>query len=122
MRFRPPRPAIKNLRATEGIRSNTVTAGQTTYGHRFLAPAPIKVRRFDDYVQALEKAKVVLDLDRRKDIIKADAEHLAFAQGLTLIEDEGLLEEVAGLVLFLLSDEGRYMTGAELAIDGGSSL
>ena len=78
--------------------ANTITSGQTTYGHRFLAPAAIKVRRFDDYVTALEKAKVVLDLDRRKDIIRADAEHLAFAQGLSVIADEGLLEEVAGLV------------------------
>jgi glycyl-tRNA synthetase beta chain len=78
--------------------ANTVTSGQTTYGHRFLAPAPIKVRRFDDYVTALEKAKVVLDLDRRKDIIRADSDNLAFAQGLSVIHDEGLLEEVAGLV------------------------
>ncbi len=78
--------------------ASTVESGQTTYGHRFLAPAPIKVRRFDDYVQALEKAKVVLDLDRRKEIIRADAEHLAFAQQLTVITDDGLLEEVAGLV------------------------
>jgi glycyl-tRNA synthetase beta chain len=77
---------------------NAVHSGQTTYGHRFLAPAPIKVRRFDDYVTALEKAKVVLDLDRRKDIIRADADNLAFAQGLSVIADEGLLEEVAGLV------------------------
>src|SRR4051812_2504774 len=44
------------------FKANTVQSGQTTYGHRFLAPAPIRVRRFDDYVQALEKAKVVLDL------------------------------------------------------------
>ena len=78
--------------------SNELTSGQTTFGHRFLAPDAIKVRRFDDYVTALERAKVVLDLDRRKDIIKTDAEQLAFAQGLTIIADEGLLEEVAGLV------------------------
>ena len=81
-----------------GFRSNTVISGQTTYGHRFLAPAPIRVKRFDDYVQALEKARVVLDIDRRKEIIRADADSLAFAQGLTVIHDEGLLEEVAGLV------------------------
>jgi len=81
-----------------GFRSNTVASGQTTYGHRFLAPAPIRVKRFDDYVQALEKARVVLDIDRRKEIIRADADSLAFAQGLTVIHDEGLLEEVAGLV------------------------
>src|SRR5690606_3179908 len=78
--------------------SNEISAGQTTYGHRFLAPDAIRVRRFDDYVTALERAKVVIDLDRRKDIIKTDAEQLAFAQGLTVIADEGLLEEVAGLV------------------------
>ena len=63
-----------------------------------MAPAPIHVRRYDDYVDALQKAKVVLDADRRKAIILADAKDLAFAQGLTLVEDEGLLEEVAGLV------------------------
>jgi glycyl-tRNA synthetase beta chain len=73
-------------------------AGDVTWGHRFLAPQPIHVRRFDDYVDALQKAKVVLDADRRKAIILADAKNLAFAQGLTLVEDEGLLEEVAGLV------------------------
>jgi glycyl-tRNA synthetase beta chain len=78
--------------------SNMVASGQTTFGHRFLAPDAIRVKRFDDYVQALEKAKVVLDIDRRKDIIKADADNLAFAQGLSVIHDDGLLEEVAGLV------------------------
>jgi glycyl-tRNA synthetase beta chain len=78
--------------------SSTLESGQTTFGHRFLAPDAIKVRRFDDYVAALERAKVVLDIDRRKDIIRTDAEQLAFAQGLTVIADEGLLEEVAGLV------------------------
>ena len=78
--------------------SNAIESGQTTYGHRFLAPAAIRVRRFDDYQQALEKARVVLDIDRRKDIIRTDAEQLAFAQGLTVIADDGLLEEVAGLV------------------------
>ncbi|MBU1336774.1 MAG: glycine--tRNA ligase subunit beta [Alphaproteobacteria bacterium] len=78
--------------------SNELASGQTTFGHRFLAPEPIRVRRFDDYAAALERAKVVLDIDRRKDIIQTDAEQLAFAQGLTVIADEGLLEEVAGLV------------------------
>ena len=73
-------------------------SGDVTFGHRFMAPAPIHVRRYDDYVDALTKARVVLDADRRKAIILADAKDLAFAQGLTLIEDEGLLEEVAGLV------------------------
>ncbi len=61
-------------------------------------PVPISVRRFDDYVPKLEAANVVLDADRRKDIILHDARDRAFALGLELVEDEGLLEEVAGLV------------------------
>jgi glycyl-tRNA synthetase beta chain len=77
----------------DGIRS-----GDVTYGHRFHAPGPITVRRFDDYAAKLEAAKVVIDAERRKKIILADAQNLAFASGLELIEDEGLLEEVAGLV------------------------
>ncbi|MER8910504.1 glycine--tRNA ligase subunit beta [Mesorhizobium sp. M0854] len=77
----------------DGIRS-----GNVTYGHRFHAPGAITVRRFDDYVARLETAKVVLDADRRKEIILADARNLAFASGLDLVEDEGLLEEVSGLV------------------------
>src|SRR5215217_8295019 len=75
-----------------------IEAGDVTYGHRFLAPEPIRVRRFDDYAPALERAKVVLDADRRKDVILHDARDVAFAQGLELVEDDGLLEEVAGLV------------------------
>jgi glycyl-tRNA synthetase beta chain len=74
-------------------------AGNVTYGHRFLGDGkPITVRRFDDYVAKLEKAKVVLDADRRKEIILSDAQNIAFASGLELVEDDALLEEVSGLV------------------------
>jgi glycyl-tRNA synthetase beta chain len=75
-----------------------IAAGDVTRGHRFLSPAPFKVRRFDDYVKKLEQAKVVLDRARREQMILADARNLAFAQGYGLVEDPGLLTEVAGLV------------------------
>jgi glycyl-tRNA synthetase beta chain len=75
-----------------------IKAGDETRGHRFMAPQPFKVRRFEDYAAKLEKAKVVLDPERRKEMILADAKNLAFAQGYELLEDAGLLEEVAGLV------------------------
>lgn len=75
-----------------------VEAGQTTYGHGFMAPAAINVRRFEDYEAKLQAAKVVLDPQARKDIILADAKQLAFAQGYELVEDQVLLDEVAGLV------------------------
>jgi glycyl-tRNA synthetase beta chain len=75
-----------------------IAAGQTTYGHRFMAPSAISVRRFEDYDAKLLDAKVVLDPERRKDVILTDAKQLAFAQGFELVEDQGLLDEVAGLV------------------------
>ena len=79
--------------AVDGIK-----AGDETRGHRFMAPQPFKVRRFEDYSEKLDKAKVVLDPERRREMILADAKNLAFAQGYELVEDAGLLEEVAGLV------------------------
>ena len=86
-----------------------IAAGDVTYGHRFLAdPAPIRVRRFDDYVPALEAARVVLDADRRMAIIETEAKNLAFAQGLELVEDPALLEEVAGLVEWPVVLMGRF--------------
>jgi glycyl-tRNA synthetase beta chain len=77
---------------------NGITSGQTTRGHRFMAPAEISVRRFEDYEAKLFAAKVVLDPQRRKDVILADAKELAFAQGFELVEDPVLLDEVSGLV------------------------
>jgi glycyl-tRNA synthetase beta chain len=85
-------PDVVNF-AVDGI-----AAGQTTFGHRFMAPGPISVRRFEDYEAKLLDAKVVLDAERRKDTILTDARQLAFAQGFDLVEDQGLLDEVAGLV------------------------
>jgi glycyl-tRNA synthetase beta chain len=75
-----------------------IAAGNETRGHRFLAPQPFAVRRLADYLQKLAKAKVVPDAERRRDIILTEAKQLAFAQGLELVEDDGLLAEVAGLV------------------------
>jgi glycyl-tRNA synthetase beta chain len=75
-----------------------IAAGNETRGHRFMAPQEFTVRRLDDYLQKLEKAKVVPDAERRRDIILTEAKQLAFAQGLELVEDDGLLAEVAGLV------------------------
>jgi glycyl-tRNA synthetase beta chain len=91
-----------------------VVAGNITYGHRFHAPQAITVKRFDDYISNLEKAKVILDADRRKEIIASDAANLAFASGLELVEDQALLEEVSGLVewpqVLMGSFEEDYLT------------
>ncbi|WP_375589125.1 glycine--tRNA ligase subunit beta [Hoeflea alexandrii] len=81
-----------------GFKIDDLVAGNTTSGHRFHAPDSFTVRRFDDYSEKLERARVVLDAERRKEIIASDARNLAFASGLELVEDEGLLDEVSGLV------------------------
>jgi glycyl-tRNA synthetase beta chain len=81
-----------------GFEIDDLVAGNTTSGHRFHAPDSFTVRRFDDYSEKLERARVVLDAERRKEIIASDARNLAFASGLELVEDEGLLDEVSGLV------------------------
>ena len=75
-----------------------IASGSTTRGHRFLSTKAIEVRRFEDYAQKLHKAHVIVDASARAETIRAEAKNLAFAQGLAMIEDEGLLREVAGLV------------------------
>src|SRR6516165_9202554 len=88
-----------------------VAVGNETRGHRFMAPAPFTVRRLDDYLHKLDKAKVVPDAERRRDIILTEAKQLAFAQGLELVEDEGLLAEVAGLVEWPVVLMGSFEQG-----------
>ncbi len=87
-----------------------IVASNVTRGHRFMAPAPFTVKRLDDWMAKLEAAKVVADRERRKDIIRADAKDLAFARGLDLVEDEGLLDEVAGLVEWPVVLMGSFET------------
>ena len=75
-----------------------IAASDTSRGHRFMAPGAFSVAGFDDYVAKLKKAHVLLDHAERAGHIRNEAANLAFAQGLELVEDEGLLSEVAGLV------------------------
>ena len=77
----------------DGIRS-----GNITHGHRFMGAENIEVRRFEDYALKLAKNFVLVDASARVETIRTEARNLAFAQGLELIEDEGLLKETAGLV------------------------
>ncbi len=75
-----------------------IKSGNTTYGHRFMAPDAITVHRLEDYEVSLERAKVMVDAEVRMQSILADARTLCQAQGLELVEDDALLAEVAGLV------------------------
>ena len=79
--------------AVDGIK-----AGATTEGHRFMASGRFAVTGFEDYAAKLKAAKVMLDPAERAEHIRNDAAQMAFAQGLEIVEDAGLLAEVAGLV------------------------
>lgn len=84
-----------------------IEAGNTTRGHRFLAPDEIEVSGFEDYQTKLARAHVVLDPAARADTIWHDATNMAFAAGLEVVEDAGLLAEVAGLVEYPVVLMGR---------------
>ncbi|WP_170331009.1 glycine--tRNA ligase subunit beta [Ruegeria arenilitoris] len=75
-----------------------ITSGDTTAGHRFMAPNRFSVTSFDDYAAKLKRAFVVLNPTDRAEHIWNDAQNMAFAAGLEVVEDKGLLAEVAGLV------------------------
>jgi glycyl-tRNA synthetase beta chain len=76
-----------------------IESGNVTQGHRFMGSGqPFKVRDFEEYAEKLEKHYVVLDVEERKYRIVDAAKTLCFARNLELVEDAGLLDEVAGLV------------------------
>ena len=86
----------------EGIQSTN-----TTEGHRFLSKGRFPVTGFDDYAVKLKRAHVVLDQTEREAAISQGAQNLAFAAGLELVEDRGLLTEIAGLVEWPVPLMGR---------------
>ena len=75
-----------------------IVSGRETEGHRFMAPGAFEVTSFDDYEAKLKRAHVVLDATERAEAIWQDATNQAFANGLEVVDDKGLLAEVAGLV------------------------
>ena len=75
-----------------------IAAGDTTRGHRFMAPDAFRVTGFDDYAAKLRRAKVMLDPAEREAAIRQEAANLAFARGWEIMPDEGLMTELAGLV------------------------
>ncbi len=90
-----------------------IRAGDKTRGHRFLAPGEISARHFDNYAKSLWAAKVMLDAEQRREVIRTDAASLTFARGLEVVDDNGLIEETANLVewpVVLLGDyDDRFL-------------
>ncbi|MAU40485.1 MAG: glycine--tRNA ligase subunit beta [Kordiimonas sp.] len=85
-----------------------LTSSRTTRGHRFLAPDVLEIANYADYKEKLSNAYVLLDADARKALIDEQARALATAQGLALVDDEGLLNEVVGLAEWPVPLLGRF--------------
>jgi glycyl-tRNA synthetase beta chain len=109
--FRWVRPLTSAICLLDGrvlpLDLGAVPVGATTFGHRFLAPAPIAVTDFADYAEKLRAAYVVLDPAVRRQKIAADLALTAKGEGLRLKDDPGLLDEVTGLVEFPVILAGR---------------
>jgi glycyl-tRNA synthetase beta chain len=84
-----------------------IEAGNTTEGHRFMGIGRFTVSGFDDYAVKLKRAHVVLDAGEREASIWQGAQNLAFAAGMEVVPDAGLLAEVAGLVEWPVPLMGR---------------
>ena len=74
-----------------------IASGAATVGHRFHHPGVITIGSAGDYVEKLRACHVVVDHAERRDIIRARAAELAAEAGLSVVEDEGLVAENAGL-------------------------
>lgn len=88
----------KLVLGTFDLAPGKVAFGDKTKGHRFLSSSEITVSNFADYQAKLKAAKVILDQTERRASIKAQADAAAAKEGLTVKPDEGLLDEVTGLV------------------------
>ena len=116
---RPLRRILCILTDEEGARVvpvdvDGIVSADLTEGHRFMAPGAFRVTGFENYASKLSDAYVVLDANRRAETIRQDAANRAFAAGLEVVEDPGLLEEVAGLVewpVVLMGEIGEAFLG-----------
>jgi len=88
----------KVLEGAFDLGGKLIAFAQSTRGHRFLSKGDITVSDFADYQAKLRAAHVILDPAERRAIIKSQAEALAVAKGFKVKPDEGLLDEVTGLV------------------------
>ncbi len=92
-----------------GIKSDNKSSG-----HRFLSPSSFEVSSIEQYLNSLHKAEVVLSAEDRKESILAQVESLLSGKGVKLIKDQGLLNEIAGLVekptVFLAQIDDKYMS------------
>lgn len=85
-----------------------ISAGFATRGHRFHCPGEITIGSASDYAEKLRACHVIVDHEERQSIIRDGAAKSAADAGLTLVEDEGLVIENAGLTEWPVPLLGRF--------------
>jgi glycyl-tRNA synthetase beta chain len=85
-----------------------VRSSAATIGHRFHHPGRITLAGASDYLEKLRACHVIVDQDERAQIIREGAAALAAEAGLTLVPDEGLVLENAGLTEWPVPLLGRF--------------
>jgi len=85
-----------------------ITAGNTSYGHRFLSKGPVMIESADEYFVKMTDNHVMIDQSLRRQTIRDQVEKLALEQGGTAIIDEDLLDEVVYLVEYPTALCGRF--------------
>ncbi len=90
------------------VSAHGVTSSATTLGHRFHHPGPITLGGADDYVEKMRACHVIVDQDEREAIIREGAAAAAAEAGFTLVDDEGLVVENAGLTEWPVPLLGRF--------------
>lgn len=85
-----------------------IESGRKTYGHRFLAPGPFEITNVDRFFQCLEDSFIVLDHNRRREMIREQLDQKAEEIGGKALVDDDLLEEVTYLVEYPVAIDGSF--------------
>ncbi|MFT8611704.1 MAG: glycine--tRNA ligase subunit beta [Gluconobacter oxydans] len=84
--------------AREGDDAHGLKASNLSEGHRFLAPGPFEILSGQQWQEELETRSVIVDMDSRRDMVRTGVARLADQHGITVVQDDGLVDEVCGLV------------------------
>ena len=90
------------------VQIDGISSGATTVGHRFHHAGPITVGGAHDYAEKLRACHVIVDHEEREKLIREGAEKAASGAGLSLVSDEGLVVENAGLTEWPIPLLGRF--------------
>ncbi|MBF0864010.1 MAG: glycine--tRNA ligase subunit beta [Gluconobacter potus] len=84
--------------AREGDDAHALKASNLSEGHRFLAPGAFEILSGQQWQEELETRSVIVDMDSRRDMVRTGVARLAGQHGITVVQDDELVDEVCGLV------------------------